>query len=212
MEAGRNEGDGPAGRSATDAVRQPMFWLLAAAFVASSFVTSALAVHQIAYLVDSGHGPAFAAAATGALGAMQVPGRLLFAPLERWLSRRTVTVVVFALLAGGVALLSVTTATAAVWIFVGLYGMGRGMNTLLRATLVGDLYGAAHYGSISGVLSALVTGATASGPLAAGVLFDVTGSYGVLLPVLVGIAVLATALAALIERPGWPARTEPVVV
>ena len=162
------------------------------AFVAASFVTSALAIHQVALLADAGHPAAFAAGATGILGAMQVPGRLLFAPLERWLSRRTTTVVVFGALTAGVAILAVSTSTAAVWTFVVVYGMGRGMSTLLRATLVADLFGATHYGAIGGVLSACTTAATAAGPLAAGLLFDLSGNYDRLL---VGLVVLAAVAA-----------------
>lgn len=184
------------------ALRGGSFWFLAGAFVASSFVTSALAVHQVAFLVDEGHSSAFAASATGALGAMQLPGRLLFAPMERVVSRRGTTVVVFASLAVGVGILSVVTSAAAVWCFVVLYGMGRGMSTLLRATLVADLFGATHYGAISGVLSACTTAATAAGPLAAGLLFDVTGTYGTFLWLLLVLAVLATALSAMVERGG----------
>lgn len=186
-----------------EALRGAAFWFLAAAFVFSSFVTSGLAVHQVALLIDSGHGPAFAAGVTGVLGAMQVPGRLLFAPLERVLSRRLVTVAVFGLLACGVALLALRTTATAVWVFVVVYGVGRGMSTLLRATLVADLYGATHYGAISGVLSGCTTVATAAGPFAVGLMFDATGSYRTLLWVLTAVAVGATGLAALVERSGY---------
>jgi MFS family permease len=183
------------------AVRSARFWFLAGAFVASSFVTSALAVHQVALFVDAGHPAAFAAGATGALGAMQLPGRLLFAPLERWLSRRATTVVVFGALNVGVAVLAVSTSVAAVWTFVVLYGMGRGMSTLLRATLVADLFGATNYGAIGGVLSACTTVATAAGPLVAGLLFDLSGNYDRLLFGLVGLAAVAVVFSALVERP-----------
>ena len=182
------------------ALSRAPFWFLAGAFVASSFVTSALALHQVALLVDEGHSAAFAASATGALGAMQLPGRLLFAPLERLLSRRAVTVIVFAALAAGVGLLTTATTRGAIWCFVVLYGMGRGMSTLLRATLVADLFGATNYGTISGVLSAFTTVATAAGPLFAGVIFDLTGDYEQMLRVLLVLAVVATVSAAWVER------------
>ncbi len=183
------------------ALRGAPFWYLTGAFVASSFVTSGLALHQISLLVQDGHSAAFAAAATGTLGAMQLPGRLLFAPLERRVSRRAMIVVVFGSLAVGVALLGAATNVAVVWAFVALYGMGRGMSTLLRATLVADLFGASHYGTLSGVLSACTTVATAAGPLVAGLMFDVAGNYTRVLVVLVVLAVVATALAARVERP-----------
>jgi MFS family permease len=185
------------------ALRSAPFWFLAAAFVSSSFVISALAVHQVALLVDAGHAPAFAAGVTGALGAMQLPGRLLFAPLEGVAGRRGATVVVFAALTVGVAVLVRSSSATAVWVFVVLYGMGRGMATLLRATLVADLFGATNYGGISGVLSSCTTVATAAGPLAAGLLFDATGGYRILLRVLLALALAATVLSAMVERGGY---------
>jgi len=192
---------GPADTDVRAALRSARFWFLAGAFVGASFVTSALAVHQVALLTDAGHPAAFAAGATGALGAMQLPGRLLFAPLERLSSRRVTTVVVFGALTVGVAILAASTSAAAVWTFVVVYGMGRGMSTLLRATLVADLFGATHYGAIGGVLSACTTAATAAGPLVAGLLFDLSGNYDRLLVGLVGLAAVAVVLSAMVERP-----------
>ena len=106
----------------------------------------------------------------------------------------------FAALAVGVAILSLSQSVGAVWCFVALFGMGRGMSTLLRATLVADLFGASHYGAISGVLSACTTVAVAAGPVTAGVLFDLTGNYQRLLQVLLTLAVTATVFSSLVER------------
>ncbi len=184
------------------ALRGAPFWYLTGAFVASSFTLSGLALHQIALLVGKGHSPAFAAAATGTLGAMQLPGRLLFAPLEARVSRRAMIVVVFGSMTAGVGLLSGAGHVIVVWVFVALYGMGRGMSTLLRATLVADLFGTSHYGTLSGILSACTTAATAAGPLVAGLLFDAAGNYTRVVVVLVILSGLATALAARVEPPG----------
>jgi MFS family permease len=186
--------------STREALRARAFWFLAAALVASSFTASALAVHQVAYLTERGYSSAFAAGLTGTLGAMQLPGRLLFAPLLRWLPRRVVTTLVFATFASGLLVLALGTGTASVWVFVAVYGMGRGMTTLLRATLVGDLFGARHYGSIAGVLAFCATAATALGPVFAGVLYDAVGGYRAVIWVLIGMAVVATAAASQVER------------
>lgn len=186
--------------SAHDAVRTRAFWFLAAAMVLSSFVASALAVHQVAYLTERGYSSAFAAGLTGTLGAMQLPGRLLFAPLMRWLPRRVVTTIVFASFAVGTGLLAAGGGVAMVWVFVVVYGMGRGMTTLLRATLVGELFGAAHYGAIAGVLAFCTTAATALGPFFAAFMHDALGSYRVVVWVLVGVALAATLASSRIER------------
>lgn len=169
----------------------PAFPAVLAAFVTSSFVASALAVHQVALLAESGHTTAFAAGATGALGAMQVPGRLLFAPVRRWFGNTVATGVVFAAFALGVGILAVGTGTATVIVFVTVYGMARGMTTLLRASLIGDLYGTADYGAITGVIAAAGTAATALGPLAVAAVHDRTGSYDLARWALVVIALVA---------------------
>lgn len=190
----------PASHSTRDALRTSMFWFLAAAMVASSFVASGLAVHQIAYLVERGYTSAFAAGLTGILGAMQLPGRVLFAPLMRWLPRRAVTTIVFAMLTLGLVVLALGRGTASVWAFVVIYGMGRGMSTLLRATLVGDLFGARNYGSISGVLAFCTTAATALGPVFAGLLYDAVGGYRAVIWVLIAFAVVSVGAASQVER------------
>ena len=185
--------------STRDALGSPAFWYLAAALVGTSFVSSALAVHQVAYLSERGFSTAFAAGATGVLGAMQLPGRLLFGPLRRRLSRRATTTVVYLTFTAGLVVLLAGRGRTSVWVFVAIYGMGRGMTTLLRATLVGDLFGARHYGGISGVLAALTTVAVAGSPLAAAGLYDRLGNYDAVLWLLLGVAVAATVAASRIE-------------
>jgi MFS family permease len=155
----------------------------------------------VAYLQDRGYSAAFAAFATGVLGAMQVPGRVLFGPLLHMLRRPTVTTLVFALTTTGLAVLAFGGGVATVWLFVVVYGMGRGMSTLLRATLVGDLFGARHYGAITGVIAFATTTALAAAPVVAGLLFDRLGRASEVLWLLVAIAGAATLAASRIERP-----------
>ena len=181
-------------------VRLPAFRRLVAAFVGASLVSSGLAAHQVAYLRERGYTAAFAAAATGVLGAMQLPGRLLFGPLQRRWSRPTVTTAIFAASTLGLAVLAAFGGTASVWVFVVVYGMGRGMSTLLRATLVGDLFGSGHYGAITGLLALCSTSALAVGPVLTAVAYQALGGYGPVLWLLVGLAGLATVAASGVER------------
>ena len=180
-------------------VRSRAFRSLTVAFACSAFVSSSLVVHQVPLLVDVGYSAALAATATGVLGAMQVPGRVLFTPLLRWAPRPVVTVAVFVALAAGSALLAVGTSPVLVWTFVVIYGMARGLGTLLRATLVGELFGARHYGTVSGVLAAWTTTAVAAGPIVTGVLHDRAGGYEAALWLLVALGVVAVVAATRVE-------------
>ena len=80
-----------------DALRGPAFWFLAVAFFLATLATGAIFVHLIPYLIEQGYDPGFAAWATGLIGIMGLPGRLVFTPLGGWVPRRWVTAGIFAL-------------------------------------------------------------------------------------------------------------------
>jgi MFS family permease len=183
----------PAGVRARTALRQAAFWWLAAAFMLAYLGSGALSVHLVAALREQGHSPGTAAAATGLLGASAVAGRILMAPASRRWSRPNITATIFALQAVGIlALLGLHHPLGIVMFFV-LFGAGRGIISLARATLVADFYGRREYASINGVLALLLTAATALGPLGAGVLRTHLRSYT---PILCLVAITAALAAA----------------
>ncbi|MDH4148717.1 MAG: hypothetical protein OEY23_26485, partial [Acidimicrobiia bacterium] len=119
---------------------------------------------------------------------------------------RAVTTLVFGVMAAALVLLPSGGGTAVVWTFVLVYGAARGMATLLRATLVADLFGAARYGTISGVLTFLTTTALASAPVLAGALYDTFGGYQPVLWLIAGVALAGAVAANRIEAPSRAAR------
>lgn len=142
------------------------FWLITAAFVIGSGVSVAAGVHFIPYLREQGHSAALAASLAGAIGLMQLPGRVVFAPLGRRLARRWFSAGILALQGVSVLLLAGTPGLGRLVSFVVLFGMANGMLTLARATAVAELYGSAHYGRISGLMAFWITLARAGGPSA----------------------------------------------
>ncbi len=68
-------------------------------------------------------------------------------------------------------------ATGLLVVFVVLFGLGFGLEALLRGTLVPEYYGPANYPRINGVLGAFVVGARAMGPLLAGIAASAFGGY-----------------------------------
>ena len=77
-------------------------------------------------------------------------------------------------------------------------GMGNGMATLTRATVLADRYGHEAYGSIAGVAGAVTTAARAAGPLAAATLAAAVG-YSATLWTLAALAAMAAVVAFLAE-------------
>jgi MFS family permease len=176
------------------ALRSSSFWLLCTAFFLASFAAVAMAVHAIPFLLERGHSPGFAAFAVGLVGVSQIPGRLLFAPIAARWPRPQATAALFVLMAVGIAAVVGLRADWGVVTGLVLLGMGNGMATLARATVIADAYGVAAYGTISSAVAALTTTARATGPIAAAV-FAATAGYGVLLWTLAALGALAAVLA-----------------
>jgi MFS family permease len=190
-------------RSATfaEAVRGGAFWWLTAAFFLANLAVSAIFVHLIAYLIERGYSPAFAATTTGAIGVLGLPGRLVFTPLGSWLPRRWVSAGIFCTQVAGLLALLLTRSTAGIFLFVALFGMGFGAITPARAALLAEFYGPAHYGRINGLLAFAITCSRAIAPIGAGLLYTLFGGYESAFWVLT-IASAVAAGAILLAEPG----------
>ena len=188
------------------AAKHKSFWLIAGAFALSSFTTTAVAVHLVPILIGAGNGATMAAFAAGLMGLSQIPGRLLFALAGR-LDAVARTAVIFGLAALALSLLVVSGGSGwVVFVFVVCFGMSNGMLTLTRATLIGDLYGQADYGTVSGLANALSLGACAAAPLGAAMFTLAPGGYTTMLVVLLALTCLAAFAATRGTRLGLRAR------
>ena len=180
------------------ALGAPVFWILAVAFFVSNFAHTSGTVHLIPYLGQYGYSAALAAAIVGWIGAMQVAGRLAFVPIAAWLGPRAVVAGIFVAQCLGTTLLAMLAHVPTVIPAILLLGAANGMSTLARANLVSDIFGRAHYGSISGALALGANGARALAPIGASLLYGVLGRYEALFGLLaialavVSIVVVAT--------------------
>lgn len=165
------------GVSLAVARRTLVFWVLGAAFVVGNFSIATVTVHAIPYLTTYGYSAAFAAAVVGWTGAMQLPGRLFFVPIAAWLGTRWVTAAIFFAQGLGTAQLALLAWLPSIVPVVVLLGAANGMSTLARATLVSDIFGRRHYGTISGAIALGANGARALGPIGASLLYVGLGGY-----------------------------------
>jgi MFS family permease len=185
------------GMSLDMAARTLLFWVLALAFFLSNFATAALSTHLIPYLVGRGYSPTVAATAIGWIGAMQLPGRLLFVPISARLGVPWMVAAVFLAQAIGIGQLPLLGGLATLLAFVVLQGAANGMATLARATSVAEIFGSRHYGAIAGAVALGTNGARAIGPVGASLLWVGLGSYASVFWLLAA-SLLMAALAVLI--------------
>lgn len=192
----RPEEYGPAGPavegvSLRQALHEHAFWWLTAAFFLGTLSTVAVAVHLIPFLLQAGYAPGFAAAATGLIGATQVAARVVVTLAGNRCPAVPLTAAVFALQGAAVLILLTWQQASGVLLAVVLLGAGRGAVTLMRASLIAERYGRAHYGAIGGTLALFISGAAALAPVGAGVAYQLAGGYPAVFAGLAGISGLA---------------------
>jgi predicted MFS family arabinose efflux permease len=164
-------------KNTASAVRDPGYWLIAGIFVAQGIGIFVVGVHLVAYLRELGHAPTVAANVAGLLGVMSVTGRVVTTFAARRYGMGVVAVV-FALQAVGLALLPVVgNALAPAVACVLAIGLGFGVSTIARPTLLADRYGVAGYATLAGLLAAILTVTKAIAPLGAAWLRTVAGTY-----------------------------------
>jgi predicted MFS family arabinose efflux permease len=190
----------PASRSLREAVREPTFYWLAAAFTVNTLVFSATSVHMLAMLAAKGLTAAQAAAFGALIGPMQVAGRLAEMAFGQRATASRVGIVAMGLLPASLVLLVLAgTSPWSFVVFAALYGAGNGVMTIVRGTIPLELYGRDHYGAVNGALAAPVLVAKAAGPLVAALALVVAHDYdrvalGLALAAATSLAFFAVAL------------------
>jgi MFS family permease len=175
-------------------LERPVVLLTAGSALGSGAIT-AVAVLLPAYLRLDGWGATAAAASTGALGAVQVGGRVVLTRATRRLRAAVAAALMLALQAGGIAALLLIGGPAGMVIFVILFGLGYGVLNIARPDLLARYAPRPLFARMSGIQAMLVTGAEAPGPSAAAILRAVTSSY---VPVFAAVAASSVTAALLL--------------
>jgi MFS family permease len=176
------------------------FWLLTLAFGLISLSAAAIRVHFIPFLIDAGIDSSTAAFATGAIGIMQVIGRIIFAPLDHRFSTRVIVIGVFGLQALALSFLLMGQTGLLIGGFILVFGAAQGAVTLARPSILAELYGISHYGRISSIMALFLTLTSTSAPLVASLLYDRADSYQPVLWLVVILAIAATGVVFLARR------------
>lgn len=182
--------------SPSRAVRDPGFWLLAAAFVLHSAALAVIAIHLVLYLVSLGHSPAVAATLAGLLGLLSVTGRVVTTVSLRWLPMATIAAVILVIQGAAISLLPVFGRhILGTIVCLVLFGLGFGVASIATPAILLDRYGSTGYATIAGTLATPVLVARASAPLGGAVLAATAGYTTVILLVAAACITAGTFLA-----------------
>ena len=185
----------PPADAAPEAVRaDPLFKALRLTFIGHALLFSTLSAHLMALLQGKGLSTSDAALIGAMIGPMQVVGRLMELGWGRRLPILNLGVIAICALPLALLLLWSMAPGTPFWVlalFALPYGLGNGLITIVRGSAVVELWGRSHYGRIQGAIARPVLAATAAGPLAASLLWQLLGDYDHVLLVLIGVAAAA---------------------
>jgi MFS family permease len=193
----RQQTSGPNPDSALrQAIRTRTFWALWCAYLCTPLAVFPVTTHQVAFAIDRGFQPIFAASIFGVMGLLSIVGRVSFGfAADRFGGALTATVS-YACTAGGVlALLALEGDARAGWLVVYalLFGLGFGARGPIITAMASDLFGGRRFGVIYGALSVGNGLGGAIGPWFGGVVHDVLGSYRVVFLASVVFCILGSA-------------------
>lgn len=200
--------DLPRGRDYTvgQAMRSPAFWVLFALFAATWIPVFSPIVHLVPLARGLGVDPMLAATLISALGMAAVVGRLVLGTLSDRMGRRPALGLGLGLQAAAFLGFTVAGSLPGLYAAAIAFGFSYGAVSALMPALVADFFGRGQAGGLVGLLFATAGSMAAWGPLAAGFIYDRTGSYG---PAWLGSAALNVMALGLLRWARPPRRLEP---
>ncbi len=194
--------------AAADALRLPSFWLLSAGLFNCGFSMSLLSAHGVPMLTDHGFHPMTASSAIGFLGMTAIGGGLLLGFIsDRW-GYRPVLASVYLLRLFAFGALFFVRDPVALMVGAAIGGVGLSGSLAMTSALTSEIFGRYSVGSIFGLIFLAHQAGAALGSWLGGVLFDLTGGYGLVFAIAVALLLLAAGLSiAIDERVRPPSRS-----
>lgn len=183
------------------ALRTKVFWLLILIFGIRQFVVSAVAVHQIPFLIGLGISSELAAAILGSIAIISVLGRLGFGRMADIIEKRYVNAICLALIALGCLILANAQTFWHVIAFLIIYSPAYGGGAVLMNAIRAEYFGRQYFGTIMGLMDFFQMFGMVLGSVFAGYVFDITESYRLAFITFAIMAAIVTVLMLWARRP-----------
>ncbi len=200
----RDKGQLPDGNSADDAgfvatdaersipldkaVRKGAFWILCVAEFTIFFCLLTMVVHIVPHATDLGLPPGTAAAVLSTIGGVSMVGRFTMGTANDKIGGKRSLIICFVILLCGLLWLQISGKAWMLFLFATVYGFSHGGFFTVMSPTVAELFGTGSHGLLFGLILFSGTIGGAVGPVLAGRMFDVTGSYQGVFWVLTGLA------------------------
>ena len=192
------------GLSLRQALKTSAFWLMAIPGATFSFATMGIIQNQVVHLTDIGFSAVIAASVVGIVGITNSAGRFSFGLACDRIRPKYVRVIVVSLMVVGILMfmnLKSSSPMLMVWLYTVIMGFGLGGWMPTMSLLVSSSFGMVAFGTIFGIVTMFNMLGSSIGPLFAGYIFDVRGSYYVAFVTFLILYILTLAATLLIRQP-----------
>jgi MFS family permease len=177
-----------------EAFRCRSFWMISAAQFFFAAVSAGAGLHLITYLTEIGYTPSFAAGMMSLVLVFAAFGKLAMGLFADRVSARIALTFNFLLAGVGMMLIFGVARTSVLIPFVLICGLTLGAPLVLIPMLVAESLGLKRFGSIGGIAGMFNTVGAFVGPVGAGKIYDLTGSYVPAFEVFVVMCILGAAV------------------
>ena len=185
-------------------LRTTAFWTLVFSWGLAQFAMASTTLHMVPFFVDLGYPLLVGAAALSLRSAIGIPGNLLWGI---WIERvpvKTAASIGFILTGAGLLCWMLPASGATLLAGIILFGIGASGGHVALELIWPDFFGRVSLGTVRGVAYPVSTFFAATGPLALGLIFDLSGSYRAGFGVMIVGCIAAAALIQLARRPRAP--------
>ena len=207
--AARATGAGEISFTRSQALRTPTLWLLMAYTLLVFPVQAGVSLHQAPHLIERGISPTIAATIVSTFSLAGALSSLLYGYFGDRLPVRASLAVSAALMALGAVVMRGVEGPLLGYAAAVLFGAGLGGILTMIPVAWANYFGRAHFGAIRGITLPAQVGGQALGPIAAGILHDLTGSYASGLGAFAVLSLLAAGVALVTRAPLRPHRRGP---
>lgn len=167
-------------------LREPVFWAVVLAFIATAVIASLLGAHLIPMLTEKGMPLGQQLVVAALIGPAQVVGRLAMTQMP---ARHPVrlSLPTYAVMSLGLLCLALGNGY---WLMIAavLYGCANGVNTMLRAMAMPELISRHHYATLNGLMMTPVLLMQAVAPWLGALMWRAAGGYWLMLWSMVALA------------------------
>lgn len=187
------------GFSLHEAMKTNQLWMVAVILFLILYCSDTLLIHMIPYAMDSGISSFNAASLVSIIGGVSIAGRVIIGGTGDKIGCRRALIITFIVMFASLLWLYQAEGLWQLRLFAMFYAIAHGGSLALIAPLLAELFGTRTLSSLFGIVLFFGTAGAGTGPLVAGRIYDITGSYQPAFLIMIIASIIGLILALLLK-------------